>query len=217
MLIIVLYFALLFLYIESEDEATEDTASIPPTPTQRFFGPDFNIDTLRGKFIHKPRLSSCLPIHWFLFFLELESSDQPGRSPRTPQTPLQSARSDASEKGHRKLLEQRRNLVLQLFAEHGLFPSAQATIAFQVIAILFVSYFWKNLFTLIFFFRFTCRLNILMFFHVVRTCNWKYVKFVKNKWVNLVIHHTQLVPWHHRRIAIKQCWSLWIPIVVIQV
>lgn len=62
----------------------------------------------------------------------MESSDQTGRSPRTPQTPLQSARSDASEKGHRKLLEQRRNLVLQLFAEHGLFPSAQATIAFQV-------------------------------------------------------------------------------------
>uniref|UniRef100_A0A1I8QD54 HMG box domain-containing protein n=1 Tax=Stomoxys calcitrans TaxID=35570 RepID=A0A1I8QD54_STOCA len=95
--------------IQSEDEATDDTASIPPTPTQRFFGPDFNIDTLR----------------------ELESSDQTGRSPRTPQTPLQSARSDASEKGHRKLLEQRRNLVLQLFAENGLFPTSQATIAFQ--------------------------------------------------------------------------------------
>ncbi|KAM7362771.1 putative transcription factor capicua isoform 2-T2 [Cochliomyia hominivorax] len=95
--------------IQSEDEATDDTASIPPTPTQRFFGPDFNIDTLR----------------------ELESSDQTGRSPRTPQTPLQTPRSDASEKGHRKLLEQRRNLVLQLFAEHGLFPSAPATIAFQ--------------------------------------------------------------------------------------
>uniref|UniRef100_A0A1I8MG44 Uncharacterized protein n=1 Tax=Musca domestica TaxID=7370 RepID=A0A1I8MG44_MUSDO len=95
--------------IQSEDEATDDTASVPPTPQQRFFGPDFNIDTLR----------------------ELESSDQTGRSPRTPQTPLQSARSDASEKGHRKLLEQRRNLVLQLFNEHGLFPSSQATIAFQ--------------------------------------------------------------------------------------
>lgn len=68
----------------------------------------------------------------FVYFLELESSDQTGRSPRTPQTPLQTPRSDASEKGHRKLLEQRRNLVLQLFAEHGLFPSAPATIAFQV-------------------------------------------------------------------------------------
>ncbi|XP_075146465.1 putative transcription factor capicua [Haematobia irritans] len=95
--------------IQSEDEATDDTASIPPTPTQHFFGPDFNIDKLR----------------------ELETSDQTGRSPRTPQTPLQSARSDTSEKGHRKLLETRRNLVLTLFAEHGFFPSAQATIAFQ--------------------------------------------------------------------------------------
>ncbi|KAL9888174.1 putative transcription factor capicua isoform 1-T7 [Glossina fuscipes fuscipes] len=95
--------------ILSEEEGNDETSSVPATPTQRFFGPDFNIDTLR----------------------ELESSDQTGRSPRTPQTPLQSARSDVSEKGHRKLLEQRRNLVLQLFAEHGLFPSAQATIAFQ--------------------------------------------------------------------------------------
>lgn len=58
-----------------------------------------------------------------------------GRSPRTPQTPLQSARSDASEKGHRKVLEQRRSLVLQFFSEHGMFPSTQATIAFHVILI----------------------------------------------------------------------------------
>lgn len=70
-----------------------------------------------------------------MFFLELETSDQTGRSPRTPQTPLQSARSDASEKGHRKVLEQRRNLVLQLFNEHGMFPSSQATLAFQVCAL----------------------------------------------------------------------------------
>lgn len=39
-----------FLKAESEDEATDDTASVPPTPQQRFFGPDFNIDTLRGGF-----------------------------------------------------------------------------------------------------------------------------------------------------------------------
>lgn len=63
----------------------------------------------------------------------MESSDQMVRSPRTPQTPIQSARSDAGEKGHRKVLEQRRQLVLQLFNEHGMFPSTQATMAFQVI------------------------------------------------------------------------------------
>ncbi|XP_037955696.1 putative transcription factor capicua isoform X3 [Teleopsis dalmanni] len=95
--------------LHSEDESTDETTVSIPTPTQRFFGPDFNIDQLR----------------------ELENSDQTGRSPRTPQTPLQSARSDASEKGHRKVLEQRRKLVLQLFDEHGMFPTAQATIAFQ--------------------------------------------------------------------------------------
>lgn len=38
----------MFTTAESEDEATDDTASVPPIPTQRFFGPDFNIDTLRG-------------------------------------------------------------------------------------------------------------------------------------------------------------------------
>lgn len=26
-----------------------NTASVPPTPTQRFFGPDFNIETLKGR------------------------------------------------------------------------------------------------------------------------------------------------------------------------
>lgn len=67
-----------------------------------------------------------------IFTAELETADQTGRSPRTPKTPLQSARSDASEKGHRKVLEMRRNLVMQLFKEHGMFPSTQATIAFQV-------------------------------------------------------------------------------------
>ncbi|XP_039495387.2 putative transcription factor capicua isoform X3 [Drosophila santomea] len=96
-----------------EDDSIDEPASAPPTTTQRFFGPDFNNE------LKDERLA------------ELESSDQTGRSPRTPKTPLQSARSDASEKGHRKVLETRRSLVLQLFAEHGNFPTAQATMAFQ--------------------------------------------------------------------------------------
>ncbi|XP_054081901.1 putative transcription factor capicua isoform X2 [Zeugodacus cucurbitae] len=91
-----------------EDESAIDTASLPSTPSQRFFGPDFNIEQLN-----------------------LENSDETDRSPRTPQTPLQSARSDASEKGHRKVLEIRRKFVYQLFNEHGMFPSTQATMAFQ--------------------------------------------------------------------------------------
>lgn len=111
----------------SEDDSIDEPASAPPTTTQRFFGPDFT-NELKGK-NHMISVGRTL-IHDVLS--ELESSDQTGRSPRTPKTPLQSARSDASEKGHRKVLETRRNLVMKLFAEYGNFPSAQATIAFQV-------------------------------------------------------------------------------------
>lgn len=49
-------------------------------------------------------------------------------SPRTPRTP---GTSKESEKGHRRMLEQRRQLVMQLFAEQSFFPSAQATSSFQ--------------------------------------------------------------------------------------
>lgn len=50
-------------------------------------------------------------------------------SPRTPKTPG----SRDPDKGHRRMLEQRRQLVMQLFQEQGLFPSTQATTAFQVL------------------------------------------------------------------------------------
>lgn len=49
-------------------------------------------------------------------------------SPRTPKTPG----GKDQEKGHRRILEQRRQLVMQLFQEDGIFPSTQATSAFQV-------------------------------------------------------------------------------------
>lgn len=49
-------------------------------------------------------------------------------SPRTPKTP---GTGRESEKGHRKILEERRKLVMQLFKEHTLFPTAQATSNFQ--------------------------------------------------------------------------------------
>ncbi|KAL5273132.1 CIC family protein [Megaselia abdita] len=96
-------------FSEESISATITTTSTPSYP-QKFFGPDFN-DQRK----------------------ELENSDQLVRSPSTPQTPLQSARSDAGEKGHRRVLEQRRQLVIQLFKEHGMFPSTQATMAFQAI------------------------------------------------------------------------------------
>lgn len=66
-----------------------------------------------------------------LYFPEMNESGD-CISPKTPKTPSTSNTRDA-EKGHRRMLEQRRNLVIQLFHEHGVFPSQQATSNFQVI------------------------------------------------------------------------------------
>uniref|UniRef100_T1HAN5 HMG box domain-containing protein n=1 Tax=Rhodnius prolixus TaxID=13249 RepID=T1HAN5_RHOPR len=103
----------------SEDESAgggnDISAATPKTSKlvgNTFFGPDFNLDAFKGL--------ECT-----------EALD--GLSPRTPKTPgsrAGGAGGDA-EKGHRRVLEQRRNLVMQLFNEHGFFPSAQATNAFQ--------------------------------------------------------------------------------------
>lgn len=59
------------------------------------------------------------------------AAEDTDRSPRTPKTPSQRA-TDANEKGHRKILEERRRLVMELFQQHGMFPSSQATNTFQV-------------------------------------------------------------------------------------
>lgn len=84
-----------------------------------FFGPDFNVDAYRAS-------TDIL-------------GDVDATSPRTPKTPgggvggntnVGVNRSD-NERGHRKILEQRRQLVMQLFQENGYFPSTQATSAFQ--------------------------------------------------------------------------------------
>lgn len=94
-----------------------------------------------------------------LFFIDLNTNDT-DRSPRTPRTPLQpssgigtgcsvsgggggggnssastraNCNSDvAAEKGHRKTLEQRRQLVMELFNTCGMFPSSKDTNEFQV-------------------------------------------------------------------------------------
>lgn len=91
---------------ESSQQAPKSASSAKPMIIgNQFFGPDFNIDTVR------------------------EMTDMEGNSPRTPRTPGTSRESD---RGHRKILEQRRQLVLQLFKEHNtFFPTAQATSTFQ--------------------------------------------------------------------------------------
>ncbi|XP_012530902.1 putative transcription factor capicua isoform X3 [Monomorium pharaonis] len=113
----------------NEDEIDSDTPisatpkSVPSVNTRTltgntFFGPDFNVDAYRAN---------------------NDLMDVDASSPRTPKTPGSNAgnavlgigRSD-NERGHRKMLEQRRQLVMQLFQEHGYFPSTQATTTFQL-------------------------------------------------------------------------------------
>ncbi|XP_055695113.1 putative transcription factor capicua isoform X2 [Lutzomyia longipalpis] len=131
--------------VADEEMSEAGSAASTATPSasyivgNRFFGADFNIDQLRAA---------------------TEGADT-DRSPRTPKTPLQSASSvrsaticgsagsvcssavgggsagsgaqDPVEKGHRRILEQRRQLVMQLFQEHGTwFPTSQATNSFQL-------------------------------------------------------------------------------------
>lgn len=76
-----------------------------------------------------------------MYFSDLNTNED--RSPRTPRTPVQSIGSAnnpaprssqdvAAEKGHRKTLEQRRQLVMELFNTSGMFPSSKDTTEFQV-------------------------------------------------------------------------------------
>uniref|UniRef100_A0A182MCL5 HMG box domain-containing protein n=1 Tax=Anopheles culicifacies TaxID=139723 RepID=A0A182MCL5_9DIPT len=111
--------------------------SVPPlsstaTPSSsyvtgnRFFGPDFNMEQYKEMSAEMGRGGAAG---------SGAASSVPGaddRSPRTPKTPSQRSVNSAEEKGHRKILEQRRNLVVQLFNEHGMFPSTHATNSFQL-------------------------------------------------------------------------------------
>lgn len=111
------------------------TASLPVGSAgyvvgHRFFGPDFNIDQMRGM---QPYWRSTLSAHFSNVVdpaVAETTNTVPSaadRSPRTPKT------HEASEKGHRKMLEQRRQLVLELFQSCGVFPGSKDTTEFQVI------------------------------------------------------------------------------------
>nr|CAD7454261.1 unnamed protein product [Timema tahoe] len=92
-----------------EEENESDVSATPKSAKlvgNTFFGPDFNIEAFRNSSVGESGEAS---------------------SPRTPKTP---GGKDA-EKGHRRTLEQRRQLVLKLFQECGFFPSPQATLTFQ--------------------------------------------------------------------------------------
>ncbi|CAH2229205.1 jg1872 [Pararge aegeria aegeria] len=52
-------------------------------------------------------------------------------SPRTPCSAAGGSAGARGEAGHRRVLEQRRHLVMKLFQDHGMFPTTQATTHFQ--------------------------------------------------------------------------------------
>uniref|UniRef100_A0A915ACW0 HMG box domain-containing protein n=1 Tax=Parascaris univalens TaxID=6257 RepID=A0A915ACW0_PARUN len=78
-----------------------------------FFGPNFNPAAL-----HDPAKLS----------LDDNDTSCPVYSPRTPKTPLDGS---AEKSASRKLLDHRRQLVMELLEEYGMFPSGQATSSFQ--------------------------------------------------------------------------------------
>ncbi|XP_034246606.1 protein capicua homolog isoform X2 [Thrips palmi] len=96
------------------DKTVASDGSVPPTPKSgklvgnTFFGPNFNPEVFSRGAEHRENIE--------------------GSTPRTPKTP---GTGKEAEKGHRKLLEQRRKLVVQFFNEHGLFPTTAATSSFQ--------------------------------------------------------------------------------------
>lgn len=148
------------------------TASLPVGSAgyvigHRFFGPDFNIEQVRGNCYSA---AQCNVIDGLT--LTIPSTAEPhdstpatghpphtGRSPRTPQThdtvtgtgsttagapPTGTGTAGATgtgtgtgtggggEKGHRKVLEQRRTLVMELFQKCGMFPASKDTTEFQM-------------------------------------------------------------------------------------
>ena len=104
-----------------EDDLGSDASATPRTPRtpqtgvstpksnltgNTFFGPDFNPEVFKAN----------------------ENSESMASSPKTPSTAGMHAERSASL---RKTLDSRRQLVMELFHEEGLFPSNQATASFQ--------------------------------------------------------------------------------------
>ncbi|CDW52726.1 capicua protein [Trichuris trichiura] len=110
----------------SESEQTAQTSpsvskSAPKTPNRRtgnfFFGANFSLDTLVDPALRRSG--------------QLLNQNNESESPSlcSPMTPLDGWNRSNS----RKLLDERRRLVMELFEKEGMFPSAQATSQFQMI------------------------------------------------------------------------------------
>ncbi|XP_013066792.2 protein capicua homolog isoform X1 [Biomphalaria glabrata] len=96
----------------SESETATPTPKTPKSTRpddRKFFPENFSIEHVTG-------MSST----------KLFEFDNDPNSPRTPKTP-----SSPGAFSNRRILDQRRHLVMQLFEEYGLYPTSQATVAFQ--------------------------------------------------------------------------------------
>merc|ERR1719206_1195777 len=109
----------------TEDDLGSDASATPRTPRtpqtamstpkssagnltgNTFFGPDFNPEVFKAT----------------------ENSESTVSSPKTPSTA--GINSDSKPASLRRTLDSRRQLVMELFHEEGLFPSNQATASFQ--------------------------------------------------------------------------------------
>ncbi|KAI1290131.1 Protein capicua -like protein [Halotydeus destructor] len=87
-----------------------------------FFGPNFNVsEAIASATSESDMGNSCC-------------ATTPGGTPRSPKTPATAGVPNELDKGSsslRRILDQRRHLVMQLFNEEGLFPTAPATASFQ--------------------------------------------------------------------------------------
>ena len=99
-------------------EASTPMSTSTPCSSQTFFGPDFNPD-----FVYKTITTTSTANN---------SSDlDSGFASVVVDSSCSSASPSAMTSNLRKTLDHRRNLVIQLFQDHGLFPTNQATSSFQ--------------------------------------------------------------------------------------
>lgn len=104
-------------YSSSSEAGTPKTPKSAKIEGNQFFGPTFNLEALAEA-----------------ASLRLDFSEFDVNSPRSPRTPKTPADGEKNQSSQRRILDQKRNLVLKLFTEQStLFPTAQATASFQLV------------------------------------------------------------------------------------
>ncbi|XP_074595422.1 putative transcription factor capicua [Brevipalpus obovatus] len=110
---------------------TSSSTRTTGVPGEKFFGPDFNLGEAIASVTHTTN-NNDTPLTSKSSFSEKSFTPLTPKSPKTPKTPRTPGTSlDVEKSSNRRVLDQRRRLVMQLFSVHGLWPSAQVTAAFQ--------------------------------------------------------------------------------------